>query len=69
MEDAASLRNTGLIVAAAAVGVSVLDALIAFPHLAAGPGPMPAGVGEVPDLPGAPRFALTSVHAGVKLTF
>jgi len=69
MEDAESVRNTGLIVAAAAVGVSVLDALITFPHVAAGPGPVPSGVGGIPDLPGEPRFALTAVHAGVKLTF
>lgn len=41
MENAESLRDTGLLVAASAVVVSVLDAWLRFPAVAAGAGPAP----------------------------
>ncbi len=69
MEDAESLRDMGLMVAAAAIVVSVADALFTFPKVAAGPGPVPPVAGAMaPTLTPEPSL-LTSVHAGVKLTF
>jgi hypothetical protein len=41
MEDAESLRRTGLLVAAGAVVVSVLDAWLRFPSLETGAGLLP----------------------------
>lgn len=69
MEDAEKLRNTGLLVALGAITVSVLDALITFPNVDAGPGPVPPMTGYAPDLPTMPGNPLTTVHAAVKLTF
>jgi hypothetical protein len=46
MEDSESLRNTGLIVAAGAVVLSVLDAWLTFPSVSAGPGTVPVPVGS-----------------------
>ncbi len=69
MEDAAKLRDTGLLVALGAITVSVLDALITFPQVDAGPGPVPPVTGWAPSLPTAPGNPLTTVHAAVKLTF
>jgi hypothetical protein len=69
MEDMEKLRDTGLLVAAAAVGISVLDALITFPSLEAGPGAGPAAVGRIDDAPGAPLQGLAGAHAAFKLSF
>ena len=69
MEDAEQLRNTGLLVALGAITVSVLDALITFPGVEAGPGPVPPLTGYAPELPTMPGNPLTTVHAAVKLTF
>lgn len=41
MKDAQALRDTGLIVAAGAVVVGLLDLLLRFPAVAAGPGELP----------------------------
>jgi TM2 domain-containing membrane protein YozV len=67
MEDAAKLRDTGLIVAVSAIAVSIVDVLITFPHVAAGPGPVPPTTGYLEGM-GTHDF-LTSAHAGVRLTF
>ena len=67
MEDAADLRDTGLIVAVSAIAVSIVDVLITFPHVAAGPGPVPPTTGYLEGI--GNRYDLTSVHAGVRLTF
>lgn len=69
MEDAESLRNTGLLVAAAAVVVSVADVLLTFPQVAAGPGPIAPATGALDTGPGSAPSSLTSVHAAVKLSF
>ncbi|MFN2370417.1 MAG: hypothetical protein ABR506_04595 [Candidatus Krumholzibacteriia bacterium] len=69
MEDAEKVRDLGLIVALAAVGISVADALLTFPAVDAGPGPVPALSGRAPELPGDRTAGLTAVHAAVKLTF
>jgi len=68
MEDAEKLRNTGLMVAAAAIVVSVADVLITFPKVAGGPGPVSPTTSLRGDGP-APAASLTAFHAGVKLTF
>lgn len=69
MEDAEKVRDLGLIVALAAVGISVADALLTFPAVDAGPGPVPPLSGRAPGLPGDRSAGLTAVHAAVKLTF
>ena len=68
MEDAESLRNTGLIVAGAAVALSVLDALLLFPEAEVGAGPPPV-VGWRDEEPASARDRLTSFHAGLRLSF
>lgn len=69
MEDAESLRNTGLIVAGSAVVLSILDALLLFPSVEAGPGTVP----PVSDWEGHSLLTndnpFTTVHAGVRLNF
>ncbi len=62
MEDAQSLRDAGLAVAAGAVVVGLLDAWLRFPSVEAGAGPLPAtaatgGAGRADDAPAA-------VHVG-----
>ncbi len=64
-----SCATPGLLVALGAVTVSVLDALITFPGVDAGPGPVPPVTGFAPGLPVPQGNPLTSVHAAVKLTF
>ncbi|MCP4572550.1 MAG: PEGA domain-containing protein [bacterium] len=68
MEDAEKLRDTALLVVAAAVVVSVADALITFPDVAAGPGPVPPMTSLRGDI-AAPAPSLTAFHAGVRLKF
>jgi len=67
MDDAASKRDTGLIVAVSAIAISIVDVLITFPDVAVGSGPVPPTTGYLEGAAG--RFDLTSVHAGVRLTF
>jgi hypothetical protein len=72
MEDMEKLRDTGLMVAGGAIVLSMLDALIFFPGLEAGPGPGPSPA-DTDDEYGAlgcdPRDYFTTVHAGLKLSF
>jgi len=67
MKNAEDMRNTGLWVAAGAIAVSVVDALISFPHVESGPGPVPLQTGRREDPDGAP--ALAAVHAGLRMDF
>lgn len=62
MENAESLRDTGLLVAAGAVVVSVLDAWLRFPAVAAGAGPVPVQRSAL-DAPGGPAGALAGAAA------
>jgi hypothetical protein len=66
MEDAASLRNKGLLVAAGAIVVSMLDAFILFPGADIGPGPVPPMQSAAPHDAAADQFAL---HAGWRVAF
>jgi hypothetical protein len=74
MLDNESMRDTGLLVAGGAVVLSILDSLLFFPSFEAGPG---SGVVRPGDLDHTSRFGttgnlvdeLTTVHAGIKLTF
>mgnify|MGYP001828958199 FL=1 len=72
MEDAESLRNTALLVAGGAIVVSIIDALIVFPHVEGGAGSVPLDTGMLEDgmFDSGPWAAsTTAVHAGVKLEF
>ena len=69
MEDAESLRNTGLLVAGVAVLLSVADAIFLFPEVEAGPGPVPPVVGWNDGDVAQPAQTLTTVHAGLRLSF
>lgn len=69
MEDAEKMRDTGLIVALAAIGISVADALITFPAVDAGPGPAPSVSDYGYELPGAGGNPLTAAHVAVTLSF
>jgi len=62
LQNQTDLRNTGLMVAGGAIAVSIIDALISFPSLA-------AGVGEVPLETALLSSPATALHAGVRLTF
>ena len=66
MEDATSLRDTGLLVAAGAIVVSMLDAFLLFPGADIGPGPVPPMESAAPRDAGADQFAL---HAGWRVAF
>ena len=63
VEDAASLRRTGFIVAGGAVVISALDAWLRFPGIEAGTGELPehAAAGAASSLAAAPAPAAT-VH-------
>jgi len=72
MNDARDLRDAGWTVAAAAVVVSVLDAWLRFPHMAAGPGlvPPPPDTGDAGD--GGPVTwpdGRAALHLGWRLEF
>jgi TM2 domain-containing membrane protein YozV len=67
MEKAEDLRNTGLLVAVAAIGISAVDAWLSFPDVEAGPGLVPLQTGWRDDPRPAPAFA--AVHAGVRMEF
>lgn len=73
MQDMESLRNTGLLVAGGVVVLSVLDALLFFPSVEAGPGPGPIPGGQMgaldPALTGGAAEYYSTVHAGVRLAF
>lgn len=73
MQDMEDLRNTGLLVAGGAVVLSMLDALLFFPAVEAGPGPGPAlsGTGSGPGdvLAGGAAEYYSTVHAGIRLAF
>ena len=69
MEDKEDMRNTGLIVAAGAIVVSVIDAIVFFPSVEAGAGPVPLDTGFVePGLWVDPN-PLTTAHVAVRLEF
>jgi hypothetical protein len=68
MKDMESLRNTGLIVAGGAILVSIADALLAFPAVAAGSGPVPVDTGAL-DGPWSDPGGASALHAGLRLGF
>jgi hypothetical protein len=71
MKDMEDLRDTGLLVAGGAIVLSMLDALILFPSVEAGPGPGPTADRdtELGGLENGARDHFTTVHAGIKLAF
>ncbi len=69
VEDAESLRRTGLLVAAGAIAVSVLDAWLRFPSFEAGAGLLPAGAAASASAAetvaaAAPPTAGAALHVG-----
>jgi hypothetical protein len=66
MENATSQRDTGLLVAAGAIVVSMLDAFLLFPGADIGPGPVPPMQSEAPRDAATDQFAL---HAGWRVAF
>jgi TM2 domain-containing membrane protein YozV len=74
MKDKEDLRNLGLLVAGGAILVSVIDAVVSFPAVEAGGGPVPLatgvlGTGVMESGPWSGSDALTTVHASVRLEF
>lgn len=67
MKKAEDLRNTGLLIAGGAVVVSVIDALLNFPHVESGPGLVPVQTGFREGIDVDPTVA--SLHAGVRMEF
>ena len=72
MKDAEKRRDTGLMVAGGAIVVSIIDALVFFPHVEAGAGHVPLNTGSLDNgiLDSGPWAAsATALHASVKLEF
>jgi hypothetical protein len=72
MEDAEKMRNTGLLVAGGAIVVSIIDAIVFFPHVEAGAGHVPLNTGALDDgilNTGPWASSATALHASVKLEF
>jgi hypothetical protein len=66
-KDAADVRDLGLLVAGGAVLVSVLDALLTFPDVEAGAGPVPPQAGNWSNT--GSTSEQVSFHAGLRLEF
>ena len=69
MKDAEEMRDTGLMVAVGAIAVSILDAIIFFPSVEAGVGPVPMDTGSLDFGPWNDPNPLSTVHAAVRLEF
>ena len=69
MKDKEDLRNTGLIVAGSAIVISIIDAIVFFPSVEAGAGPVPLDLGAFEPGPWSDPNPLTTVHASVRLEF
>jgi hypothetical protein len=69
MKDQEDLRNTGLMVAAGAIVVSVLDAIIFFPAVEAGVGPAPLDTGSPEVGFRSDPDPWSTAHVAVKLEF
>lgn len=68
MQDMESLRDTGLIVAGGAIVVSIVDALLSFPAVAAGGGTVPVDTGAL-ETPWRGTAHANAMHAGLRLSF
>jgi len=68
MKDMESLRDTGLIVAGGTIVISIVDALLSFPGVAGGGGPVPVDTAAV-DTPWSGSEYPNAVHAGLRLAF
>ncbi len=69
MKDKEDMRDTGLMVAGGAIVVSILDAIIFFPSVEAGAGPVPMDTGSLDIGPWNDSNPLSTVHAAVRLEF
>ncbi|MDX2472789.1 MAG: PEGA domain-containing protein [Candidatus Krumholzibacteria bacterium] len=68
MQDMEELRDLGLMVAGGAIVISIIDAMIAFPSLAAGDGSVPVDTGSI-EAPWNDAKTERALHAGLRLTF
>ena len=69
MKDAEEMRDTGLMVAVGAIAVSILDAIIFFPSVEAGAGPVPMDTGALDIGPWNDSNPLSTVHVAMRLEF
>jgi len=69
MKDKEEMRDMGLIVAGGAIVISILDAILFFPSVEAGAGPVPLDLGAFEPGPWNEPNPLTTVHASVRLEF
>ncbi|MCK9996250.1 MAG: hypothetical protein KAH56_08235 [Candidatus Krumholzibacteria bacterium] len=69
MKDKEDMRNAGLMVAGGAIVVSILDAIIFFPSVEAGAGPVPMDTGSLDVGPWMDPNPLSTVHLAVRLEF
>lgn len=69
MKDKEEMRDMGLMVAGGAIVISILDAILFFPSVEAGAGPVPLDLGAFEHGPWSEPNPLTTVHASVRLEF
>jgi hypothetical protein len=69
MKDKEDLRNTGLIVAGAAIVVSVVDVILFFPEFEAGTGSLPLETGALEGQPWIDADPLSAAHVALRLEF
>jgi len=69
MKEKEDMRNAGLMVAGGAIVVSILDAIIFFPSVKAGAGPVPMDTGALDAGPWNDPNLLSTVHLAVRLEF
>jgi hypothetical protein len=69
MLDKEDLRNTGLIVAGSAIVISIIDAIVFFPSVEAGAGPVPMDTGILDSGSWTDPDPLAAVHVAVRLEF
>jgi len=69
MKDKEDLRDTGLIVAGSAIMISIIDAIVLFPSVEAGAGPVPMDTGILDSGSWTDPDPLAAVHVAVRLEF
>ncbi len=68
MKDMEELRDTGLMIAGGAIVLSIIDALLIFPSVEGGTGPVPMDTGSL-DTPWRDSETNNALHASLRLTF
>ena len=68
MNDMEKMRDTGLMIAAGAIVVSIIDALLTFPNIEAGSGHVPLDTSNL-ETPWSHNETDNALHAGLHLKF